>query len=780
MQRFDYDIKYTTVNYCITQEIMDIKRFISSNIFDNDYNKLIQNEIEAIKHKQTDKQSDKTKCIYKVSELDFLLLNTQIQDIVESTDIKTFESFVKQNVLREKVIIYSGPMIKKYLDPNLKNEDIKNKLQVQNYYVVNIIDSRFKVKDIFLEEYKDKLVSEKGYFVVTAGDTVFYVDKKTALNLSTSILSKSDTLDRIALYNNDLWVSGMFILDLYKNMSCYDVTKVDPVFGFPVDVFSIYDRSVIEKVSIKTLIDMVDNESIQKIDTQLIETSFIQENDYKYTVIEYLMMKMVDSDVHSVILYNMRMMMLYLMNFTYIRPPFLVAKMLGFDRTNPALYEELLAIKHKIVVDPLVDVSTLSTVYHIDMFIINHLIKMDNDDLFVDYITKIGIGKKFKHESKTVEKIIDWLVEYRSMKIITTLIDCMVLSDKHRYRVIFLTQEFTLLGKEFITRYVLKKPYETKKSKSSKKKSMKSIRLNKNIETVDKTDVTERNCKTDSVSDTSYHDNIVNVEEKNIDSDNSTIEDVDVDTASVETVKNTSEMKYELSTEQQYMLLDVLPDIINRGLTRAFYLVLKLLPYITSGDFYNLFCRYRKQRENITFNGNILHMIDNDKAVDILEIIIKKNHNLIDDKDEKGRTPLVLYAELGLEQLVKKILDLGADYELTDNTSETFLHKLCRNGNHDIVHGTVRKTLSVIDVKNDMLMTPAHIAAQNRHEEIFYILKGLGADLDIQDMYGNTVYHYICSSRICPGLLIVNKKNHFGFTPYDYRKIDSSFYYFQN
>ena len=60
------------------------------------------------------------------------------------------------------------------------------------------------------------------------------------------------------------------------------------------------------------------------------------------------------------------------------------------------------------------------------------------------------------------------------------------------------------------------------------------------------------------------------------------------------------------------------------------------------------------------------------------------------------------------------------------------------------------------------------------------VLKGLNANLDEVDMYGNTVYHYICKSKLCPGILVVNKKNKFGFTPYDYCTIDHKFYYFQS
>jgi len=133
------------------------------------------------------------------------------------------------------------------------------------------------------------------------------------------------------------------------------------------------------------------------------------------------------------------------------------------------------------------------------------------------------------------------------------------------------------------------------------------------------------------------------------------------------------------------------------------------------------------------------------------------------EKDDNGKTPLILYSELGLHKSILKLIANKADHETTDNLSDTFLHKLCQNGRLDILQSVIRDVIDIINVKNDKMMTPAIVAAYNHHEEIFYVLKGLNADLDATDVYGNTVYHYICRSKICPGILIVNKKNKFGF-----------------
>jgi ankyrin repeat protein len=439
----------------------------------------------------------------------------------------------------------------------------------------------------------------------------------------------------------------------------------------------------------------------------------------------------------------------------------------------------------------------------------------------------MGIVKKFKQKSKTIEKIVDWLIEFKSLKIISTLIDCLILSDHHRYKIIFLTQEFNLLERDFLRRYVLKRtgndvPANKKsndKEKYSVNKNTPNITSN-NVSLVDKSknkhnqqyDFSDENSqnsqKIDIVTNAIQSDGSDNEEKTNITKheqdqkqniieesnndqlDNNQLDNENNDPLTQKINSENTDNYHELDAHHQQMILNILPLIIEKSLTRSFYMVLKLCPYILeSADVKTLYTNVdlknkKETKLNKTQNltktgGNILHTLNNDNSVDILEIILKKNRNLIDEKDDQGRTPLILFAELGLGKCVQKLIDYAADYEIVDIYSDTFLHKLCANGKLDIVQNIIRKIIDIIDVKNDKLMTPALIAAANKHEEIFYILKGLNANLDEVDIYGNTVYHYICESKICPGILVVNKKNKFGFTPYDYCKIYHNFYYFQ-
>ena len=70
------------------------------------------------------------------------------------------------------------------------------------------------------------------------------------------------------------------------------------------------------------------------------------------------------------------------------------------------------------------------------------------------------------------------------------------------------------------------------------------------------------------------------------------------------------------------------------------------------------------------------------------------------------------------------------------------------------------------------------IACENKFEDLFYILKGYLADLNAKDIYGNSVYHYICLNSICLGIIIINTENLFKLTPKDYCKIAYTYYTF--
>ena len=146
---------------------MDIKKFISNNKIDNDYNKMIQIEIEAIKHKSFETNS--YKCLYKVSECDFLIPKIQIKDMFKDPNICEFIKICQDDVSLEN-LAYSGPMIKCMMDPN---PNTIKKLPITNYYVVTLINTNLRPKDIIKNEFKKNIIAKSGYYIIKTNDTIF-------------------------------------------------------------------------------------------------------------------------------------------------------------------------------------------------------------------------------------------------------------------------------------------------------------------------------------------------------------------------------------------------------------------------------------------------------------------------------------------------------------------------------------------------------------------------------------------------------------------------------
>jgi hypothetical protein len=618
---------------------MDIKKFITSNNFSNDYNKLIQDELRAINFKTED-----TSLIYNLTELEFFDISLE-QD-------NNIEQFEKQYIKPDVKLAYSGAMIKKYINPN------KSYTNIKNYYEVFVICEN---SNIFIEPQN----ITDNYYVLDTEQSTFYVNRNSYPNITQCILSQQKEIDRIMMFENKLLASGMFILEYYKSSSIYLSNDLDPYFNIPIDILDIYEKN-------DSLILLNTQQMIEKIIFNKKVMNYKDTCNYKnqkYNVPEFIMIKIMET-TNELLVEKQIEMLEYFMTFEYYRPLFLVAKSCGFDKKYPELYNIIVSKKNKYELTE-DNNNNLETTYHIDMYILNFLITKDNDKLFIEYMNKMNIISKFKTETKTTKKIIEWIITNNAKNIISAMISQEITNKKDFYRLIFMSQELKLLGNEFLTNYV--------------------------------------------------------AGDKKLDED------------------------------EIQLILAQLQDVIDNNLVKSFQVILKL-------------CKIDIQQ--------LFFSLNNEKSKDILDIIIKKNNN-INIKNKDGQTPLLYYAKNNLTSFVIKLIDNNANYELIDNNNNNFLHILCENKNIQCIKQIIKKIINIIDVKNNLFMTPALIATQTGCEEIFYILKCNGANLDICDIYGNTIYHYITKNSICIGMCIQNKKNKYGLTPFDYCSLNPEFYYFE-
>lgn len=177
-------------------------------------------------------------------------------------------------------------------------------------------------------------------------------------------------------------------------------------------------------------------------------------------------------------------------------------------------------------------------------------------------------------------------------------------------------------------------------------------------------------------------------------------------------------------------------------------------------------------------NQNILHCIrPSGNYSDLTELIIKIKPELLNLKDCNKETPVMFHAKHNPE-IVKVMLGHKFDYTLVDNDGNTFLHNLCRNDCPSILKIALKKCPELIDMPNKKSETPMIICGKNNKENMFYVLKGMGADTLTKDSFGNTVFHYICANSMCLGTIIENTENYFNLKPIDYCKVSQKYYTF--
>jgi len=212
--------------------------------------------------------------------------------------------------------------------------------------------------------------------------------------------------------------------------------------------------------------------------------------------------------------------------------------------------------------------------------------------------------------------------------------------------------------------------------------------------------------------------------------------------------------------------INFLEEIIANGLLRSFYYLYKNDPSILYTKFDN--------------GDNILHKIeDHGEYEDLTRLVLKldKESELLNMTNDNNETPIVKKAKTH-PSVVNILLRYEIDPTILDKNKNSFLHNLCINGSLDVIKLTINEHPELLNLQNENMETPVLLVTKYSREDLFYMLQGFKADLQIQDIYGNTPYHYICKNEICLGMAIENISNKFGFKPIDYCKISPEYYYF--
>ena len=190
-------------------------------------------------------------------------------------------------------------------------------------------------------------------------------------------------------------------------------------------------------------------------------------------------------------------------------------------------------------------------------------------------------------------------------------------------------------------------------------------------------------------------------------------------------------------------------------------------------------------------NNNLLHNINQkNKYEDMLTLLLKLDDSLLFKKNTNGEIPIIKHIKQKNYNIVNILLNYiiytnnETIFEIIDNDKNCILHHLCRinrdddNSNLEYIKKIVLIKKDIINYQNKNYETPIILSAKNNQEDIIYFLKSMNCDMISHDIYGNTVYHYVCLNELCIGMAVENKENIFGYKPSDYCKISQNYYYF--
>ena len=127
------------------------------------------------------------------------------------------------------------------------------------------------------------------------------------------------------------------------------------------------------------------------------------------------------------------------------------------------------------------------------------------------------------------------------------------------------------------------------------------------------------------------------------------------------------------------------------------------------------------------------------QAGDLVKIreLLEKDPALVNAKDENGRTPLHWAARAGNLEVLRYLVDKGADPNALDNNGVASLHILARSGQPEAARLLIEKGAD-IDIKDPVKLTPLNMAAESGLEAMVKLLIEKGADIENKHAYGRT------------------------------------------
>jgi len=166
------------------------------------------------------------------------------------------------------------------------------------------------------------------------------------------------------------------------------------------------------------------------------------------------------------------------------------------------------------------------------------------------------------------------------------------------------------------------------------------------------------------------------------------------------------------------------------------------------------------------YDGNcILHYLSDPIIISLVNTL---RPNLINLPNNSGCT-CISYAKKGC--IVEKLLQLHSDPLITDNNGFNQFHNLILNGNatNNIIDVFIRYYPDILNICTKYEnYTPLMIAICQGYDTLAEHMIKRGADTNINDIFGNTIYHYMAIVDSKLDIYIPNIQNVYHITPYMY------------
>lgn len=138
---------------------------------------------------------------------------------------------------------------------------------------------------------------------------------------------------------------------------------------------------------------------------------------------------------------------------------------------------------------------------------------------------------------------------------------------------------------------------------------------------------------------------------------------------------------------------------------------------------------------------------DNSDELEPLEIRLRKVRLMLGKgniayKDQVGNTGLHRAAFFGDEALAKVLLERGIDITARGPDEQTALHLAVISGSAAVVRGMVENYGADIAIQDKYGNTPLHLAIQYKRKGVLRFLVWKGANVNLPDKYGRTAMHW--------------------------------------